>query len=523
MEKNNHVMVADQFSILTSNIENINFHELISEILNYIFFPYSQVSQLVNCIIYIIAAFVAAWIALQFAVVVFLYVRVKLFKRTIRKAKTDGVIKPDQIEGLAKKHKIRLILKKINVISRLREDQNGILDTIDHIDDEIKWRTYGLLKYPISSLVIFGLLGTVWGLQKSIYSLLPTMQSQLDLAKLQQVMEGTLIGMQTAFSTTLAGLVFSVILGFLATLGLRNLVNNYLLMVKTFLIQDIMPVYTLLGSEHMNSLTERTKELKETITDVVKQSDILFQPIINSANTFKSGMDQIFSAAHTFVDASENVDKMSSTLNGTLIQLSGSLGAVKNAIDESKSIQEDIEKTISHISKLPDFFEKLMIHLADEFKEHQNKTEEKHSNKVSEQMENLTTAIQTLLENTKAWQEETSKSGDFLRTAAKESTGELYKGTQDMLEQVTQTTKNMETINDTINESLQAMDARQKALSSQFVSEHKFQTESITKALNDFINRTQGNQDHNNKQIVDAISKWAGFNQNLIRAMEKIQ
>jgi len=238
------------------------------------------------------------------------------------------------------------------------------------MDSEIHWLTYGVLKYPISSLVFFGLLGTVWGLQKSIYSLLPTMQGELDLQKLQVVMERTLTGMQTAFSTTLAGLIFSIILSFLSTLVLRSFVSNYLLKTKTFLIQHILPAYTLLGSEHLNSLNEKTKDLKETITDIVKQNDILFQPIVESANNFLQGMSQVSSAAQTFIEVSDNIKDMSKSFNSTINQFSEILSEVKIALDDSKNVQEDIEKTIKYMAALPGHFENLMKHLSQEFKEY---------------------------------------------------------------------------------------------------------------------------------------------------------
>lgn len=72
-------------------------------------------------------------------------------------------------------------------------------------------------RYILNTLIVFGLIGTLWGLSQAIIEVRPLItESQLaDLSQIAGILGGTLKGMGTAFGTTLAGLLSSLILGIL--------------------------------------------------------------------------------------------------------------------------------------------------------------------------------------------------------------------------------------------------------------------------------------------------------------------
>lgn len=504
-----------------NHLNDIQTTGIILEFFDYIFFPQSEISQIINLVIFAIAACILGWILIQYFRIGIAYFRFKQFRKVIEEKK-DKVLTHENVEDILKKQKHKLINRKILIINKLREDSKGMLDAIDHIDAELQWHTYGILRYPISSLIIFGLLGTVWGLQRAIYSLMPTMQNELDLEKLQEVMLGTLTGMQTAFTTTLAGLFFSIVFGFIAFTFLKTSVNRYIVDVKRFLIQSIIPAYTLLGSDHLDTLSEKTRELKESVSDIAKHSDILFQPIIESAGNFKSGMDQVFSAAQTFITASESINNLSSTLNGSLQHLSGTLAEVRQSLDMSRDIQDEIEKTVKYIAGVPEYFDKLMNRLTDEFKAHQEKMEQQHASKLITQIDRLTDTVEGLSSQSEEWKKESAETGNFLRNAAKESIGEFYDRIDALLKKVTKSSLNMDEINRTLTGTLEKISTDQTTISDQYVNAHKNQLDAITRVLHNFMSDSQKNQDHNNKQVLDAISEWVQYNQLLVKALDGI-
>jgi hypothetical protein len=203
------------------NMESTVLNQLIFDFFSYIFYPHSPISQLINNIIFIITGGLLVWIIAQYSRISLAYRTLIRFKKSLLGNK-DNSKTHAEIEKLISGKGKKLLKKRISIVRNLREDANGTLDAIDHLDSDLRWETTGILKYPTSSLVIFGLLGTVWGLQKAVYSLLPTLQKELDLLKLQEVMQGTLAGMQTAFTTTLTGLFCSLVIGFIASVFLKT-------------------------------------------------------------------------------------------------------------------------------------------------------------------------------------------------------------------------------------------------------------------------------------------------------------
>ena len=502
-------------------LENFALSKVITDFFYYIFFPHNQISQIINTFIFFITTCLLVWITAQFYRISSAYIKFIKFKKALTNQK-DKHLTHDDIKKLMADQKISLLSKKISAIQRLREDTSGTLDVIDHIDSDLQWSTTGILKYPTGSLIIFGLLGTVWGLQKAIYSLLPTMQEELDLLKLQEVMQGTLSGMQTAFTTTLAGLFCSLIIGFIVSVFLRNYVNKYIANTKQFLIESIIPIYSLLNTDHIETLTSQTKALKESVSDVVKQTDLLFQPIIESANRLKKGMEQIYSAAHTFVTASDSVNNLSKALGGNLQGLQDTLAGVQNSLDSSNSLQAEIEQSIKDLSNLPVYFEELMTRMTDEFKSHQKDIQKNNAEFFGKQSEQLGSSIADLATQAELWRSETSDAGSFLKKASEESVKKLSEDVELLLQKVSDSALTMGEVNTNLIETLENIRNDQNAMSNQSVNTHKEQLNAITKILDSFITDSQKNQNHNNKQMLDAISQWIQYNQLIGNALEKI-
>ncbi|CAN2040747.1 MotA/TolQ/ExbB proton channel domain-containing protein [Candidatus Magnetomoraceae bacterium gMMP-15] len=393
-------------------IQNLLPMNILIEFLSFIFRPHSDIAVMINSIIINLSIIILLWAGFQFLRITVAYIKFSRFRACIKKAKE---LTQEDIEELSHKfqYKNSFLLQKIAIVNNLKDDKNAMIDSIDHIDANLRWLAYGITKYPTGSLIVLGLLGTVWGLQKAIYHLLPTIQSELNLENLKEVMIGTLSGMQTAFATTLAGLFCSIILGFLISIFLKGFLDRYIAKVKFFLIQYILPVYSVGESDHsysLASLTKKTNELKKNIEDIVEKSDLLFQPIIESADNFKIGMDKMFSAAHTFVDASDSINDVSSTLKNGLQSLSDTLKEVKASLSFYNNAGPDIEAALKNLIDIPKHFEQIINLISSELKIHKQVVPDGYNEILNQQLQTLTKTVSDLSTQAGAWKNEIKES-----------------------------------------------------------------------------------------------------------------
>ncbi|MBD3340220.1 MAG: hypothetical protein GF353_13995 [Candidatus Lokiarchaeota archaeon] len=497
--------------------------DIILKLFKFIFVGHSVVAITINSVIIAVSIGILFWIIIQLYNIRGAFRKFSKFKRDFQKLDEKEKTK-EKIDEFIKNKKYRhpWLLKKIDTVKKLKDDTNATIDAIDNIDSNLRWITYGILRYPTSSLIILGLLGTIAGLQKAIYSFLPAIRTGklLNLEAVRNVMLGTLEGMQTAFSTTLAGLFCSIILGFIISLGIKGYFDRYITAAKSFLVETLIPLYSVLEASNLQTLTDQTKELKTAVADLAEQSNTLFQPIVESANSLNSGINKIFAAAQTYVKVTDSIEKLNSNLEGNLDILSNSLKGVMTSIDKYSSLQTDIENTLKEIASVPQQFKEYINSLNTEFKNQQDILYEQHNKIVKEQLDALIEATDSMSKRMETFQEEADKTKEALKDAAEKGVGDLMTEVEKVIKQVGSTSTKIVDANKSLDITLANVQKSQKEHADQYLNAYKKQYESIQSSLNEFFDNFKQDQVFRNKQVIDAVSSWATYNQFLSKLLK---
>ena len=486
--------------------------------------PQGQIAKAINAVILLLAAMVMAWALFQATLILVAWFKLATLKKTIAKDK-NKTWSPEDINSLVKRrsHTTRRFLEKLKTVHRLREDVNAVLESVDHLDASTRWRAYGILKYPISSLIIFGLLGTVWGLQKAIYSMLPTLQGTMDIDQLKAVMVGTLTGMQTAFATTLAGLICSIILGFFILVMFKTFIDRQLIKEKQFLVTKIIPIFSPISTEQLKRISDQTKELKGTVGDIANQSELLFQPIIESANGLKSSLDSFYSASHSMIEVSKTVQNFSDVLENSLSQLAHTMQGVSDSMGTFMSVQSDIEGTVKNLKHLPDHFDLLMKSLTEEFKKHQSEVQASSDRSLGQRIESLSEVITALSEESGKWRQENV---DHVKTVTKAADGtfaQIKTEVSQLVDKFSETANRMDKVSDKVSRGIEALNDGQKQIGDAYLDAFKQKMDLIHSNFVLLIEQLSNDEQQRNQQIVNALTEWVAYNEFLSRMLNNME
>ena len=162
-------------------------------------------------------------------------------------------ISPNLLDELRKQKFIVPQYLVISSIYRRIQDLINIKQNGGEIDHDVLGdiqagkasRKAGLSNYILGILIILGLVGTLWGLVTAVDKVQPLLEDIDNLDQLPQIskaIQETLSGMDTAFNTTLAGLLASLGLGFCG--WLFNLSNSaFLTRFETVISTEIIPYF----------------------------------------------------------------------------------------------------------------------------------------------------------------------------------------------------------------------------------------------------------------------------------------
>ena len=214
-------------------------------------------------------------------------------------------------------------------------------------------------RYLVGLLVFLGLLGTFWGLLKTIGSVGNVISSlgidDTNVAgffnSLKDGLNAPLEGMSIAFSSSLLGLAGSLILGLL-DLNLGQAQNKFSQYFEKILNNNSSPDFSKVEDKPTGEAIQKIYDNLENLINAFKQSSDNQTKISNNLDKFNEILNKINSN-------SSNLDKqlsnfLSSQLNtqSTLIKLTEALS--KNGILEAKKIKEyfqNIEKELKKIKK----------------------------------------------------------------------------------------------------------------------------------------------------------------------------
>ncbi len=139
------------------------------------------------------------------------------------------------------------IYKRIRDLVQIKQNSGEIdHDVLGDIHAGAASRKAGLSNYILGVLIILGLIGTLQGLITATLEVQPLLRDIQDLDQLPRIsnaLQGTLRGMNTAFVTTLAGLLTSLGLGLFG--WLFSLLNSaFLTKFETVVSTEIIPHFT---------------------------------------------------------------------------------------------------------------------------------------------------------------------------------------------------------------------------------------------------------------------------------------
>ena len=214
-------------------------------------------------------------------------------------------------------------------------------------------------RYLVGLLVFLGLLGTFWGLLKTIGSVGNVISGlgidDTNVAgffnSLKDGLSAPLEGMSVAFSSSLLGLAGSLILGLL-DLNLGQAQNKFSQFFEKILSSNSAPEFT---NSETTSTTEAIQKIYDNlhvIVSALKKSSENHNQIANNLEKFNDVLNKINSN-------SSNMDKQLSNFLSTQLNTQSSLISLtdqisKNGILEAKKIKEyfqNIEKELKKFKK----------------------------------------------------------------------------------------------------------------------------------------------------------------------------
>ncbi len=224
----------------------------------------------------------------------------------------------DTSEGLLSKLSAANVPKFSSIYRRIRDlvqikQNNGQVDndTLADIHAGELSRRGTFSRYILGILIILGLIGTLRGLITAITEVQPLLQDidNLDqLPRISNALQQTLAGMNTAFVTTLAGLITSLGLGFLGWLFNRES-SAFLTDFEKFVSIEIVPHFSESSETSIESavaeLSACTNTLKLATEENVRTMQAVIQQLTD--NAWGEHLEQQYLLANTFGKTAESL------------------------------------------------------------------------------------------------------------------------------------------------------------------------------------------------------------------------
>jgi hypothetical protein len=171
----------------------------------------------------------------------------------------------------------------------------------------------GLSRYFASIFILLGLIGTVFGLSQSIINLQPIL-SQLkdlkDLTTISNAIADTLSGMKTAFSSTIAGLLATVILTFLNFLYSRYSAS-FLNRFESFTTLYLVPYFSI------PNMGEASIKFADSVAKTAENLDNSTSPLLEVSGQLQGTVDRMNEYSKEFEAVGQRYAQMVQKLSGT--------------------------------------------------------------------------------------------------------------------------------------------------------------------------------------------------------------
>lgn len=227
------------------------------------------------------------------------------------------------------------------------------------------------VRYVVSIFLVLGLTGTVLGLSEAIFKLRPLITGMTDFSGITQVIESLgqiLSGMKTAFSTTICGLIATLILTFINFLY-SQFQSAFMLELEEFSTFVLAPMLLVpeeneaalklseslrhgaeelrAGAGVLNKTQHAISELVQNMVSATRKVDNGISDILNFTVNFKEGVSSINNYEERFIKMGEKFSSLVDEIKDQQTRFEDILkptvdAAIKGAIQEAMKIVGDM-------------------------------------------------------------------------------------------------------------------------------------------------------------------------------------
>lgn len=291
---------------------------------------------------------------------------------------------------------------------------------LGYMKETSRW-SLNFLKFSRANLVVLGLLGTFWGLSMmvgDIDSVFATIDSSNVNALLNSFRKATtemahiITPMQTAFSTSLAGLLGTLLLSFFMA-GLDRTRKHFFARMESFLVAELAPMLTTKdeagAAADIKSAAIKLEYVSQNLSGISNDIEVDMEHIHQAVKVFKETADGIITSQELLLSSMENLGPMFDEVreNSRLSReesshlLTGMEDHLKRMDDVNKrfvnlgiNFDEWLAKTITPFNKQQQDFTRILQANADENKN----TLSQLGRNVAQHNQNLNDTFRQLLE-----------------------------------------------------------------------------------------------------------------------------
>lgn len=266
-----------------------------------------------------------------------------------------------------------------------------------------------LAQHILSIVIIFGLIGTLWGLSSAIIEVSPLIvdiEQFDDLSKIAQVIRETLAGMSTAFATTLTGLLMFLFLGCFGLL-FRRQQSVFLTEFEEFVSIEIMPHFAPTSVDSIQPIVSQLVQSTNILKFATKENiAVMRQAIQQLTDTSWGGhLEQEYALANQFGETSDNLLKSLNSLGNYQSQVKIAFESFERLTEDSMSqitqsrnqfqemLDNSLEKSQSQTKSIVESFEKLTAESMSEITQSQRQLRESLDRSLSNQSQKLEAII----------------------------------------------------------------------------------------------------------------------------------
>ena len=228
-----------------------------------------------------------------------------------------------------------IIYRRIEALLQVR-DSGGHIDNDALADIRIgkESQRASVANHILGILIILGLVGTLWGLITALIEVRPIVTGVQDfdeLAEISKTLELTVGGMSTAFATTLAGLLTSLVLGVIG-LGFNRAQSFFLTTLEEFVSTAILPRFTQTPEASIESAVQKLAECTNMLKFATDENVAAMRRAIQQLTDTSWGghLEQQQILAFKFDETSENLLKSLGGINEYQLLITAAVDAFKD-------------------------------------------------------------------------------------------------------------------------------------------------------------------------------------------------